>query len=113
MSNFFCAAIMLEDIDSGIMDLQLENVTANSRHEAMGILTDKYQAHGTIVHKVRALLISGDAHDARISEYLELMQRGQKIAAIKLRREHSGEGLKDAKDFIDNLQSEHQAYPTN
>ena len=34
---------------------------------------------------------------------------GQKIAAIKLYREHSGEGLKEAKDFVEALETELRA----
>jgi len=34
---------------------------------------------------------------------------GQKIAAIKLYREHSGEGLKEAKDFVETLEAELRA----
>lgn len=31
---------------------------------------------------------------------------GQKIQAIKLYREHSGKGLKEAKDFVESLETE-------
>ncbi|MBN1584115.1 MAG: ribosomal protein L7/L12 [Anaerolineae bacterium] len=36
-------------------------------------------------------------------EILDLVQRGQKIRAIKLYREETGVGLREAKDFIDSL----------
>jgi len=36
-------------------------------------------------------------------EILDLVQRGLKIEAIKLYRQQTGAGLKDAKDFIDSL----------
>ncbi len=37
------------------------------------------------------------------SEILSFLKQGQKIAAIKLYREHTGVGLKEAKDFIEAL----------
>ena len=37
-------------------------------------------------------------------EYIELLKQGLKIQAIKLRREKTGEGLREAKSYIDQLQ---------
>jgi hypothetical protein len=37
------------------------------------------------------------------SEILDALQRGEKIEAIKLYREVTGVGLKEAKDFVDEL----------
>ena len=34
---------------------------------------------------------------------LELVNAGQKISAIKLYREQTGAGLKDAKDYVESL----------
>lgn len=36
-------------------------------------------------------------------QILELIQRGKKIEAIKLYREHTGVGLKEAKDAVEEL----------
>lgn len=45
--------------------------------------------------------ISDQAHE----EIIECLTRGKKIAAIKIYREETGEGLKESKDFIDSLTS--------
>lgn len=37
-------------------------------------------------------------------QVLDLVQAGQKIAAIKLYRQHSGTGLKESKEFIEELE---------
>jgi ribosomal protein L7/L12 len=45
-----------------------------------------------------------DEPDIGVSpEILDLLRRGRKIQAIKLYRQETGAGLKDAKDFIDSL----------
>ncbi len=44
-----------------------------------------------------------DLTEGASPEVLELMRRGKKIDAIKLFREETGLGLKEAKDFIDSL----------
>ncbi|MGC3967546.1 MAG: hypothetical protein QM775_09305 [Pirellulales bacterium] len=41
------------------------------------------------------------------NEILELVRRGNMIAAIKLHRERTGEGLKDAKDAVEALAAAH------
>lgn len=40
-------------------------------------------------------------------EILSLMQQGQKIQAIKLYREHTGTGLKEAKEAVEALAAQH------
>jgi ribosomal protein L7/L12 len=42
----------------------------------------------------------GDLHD----QLLELMRSNRKIEAIKVYREHTGLGLKEAKDFVEDLE---------
>lgn len=44
----------------------------------------------------------------RREELLNLLQRGQKINAIKLFREDTGASLKDAKDAVDSMMAEYQ-----
>ncbi len=113
MSDFFATAIMTEDTESGVMDLTMDTVSAHSREEAMGIMADKYQGAHTLVHRVRAIFIGsgeGSDIDVRVEEYLSLMRDGKKIHAIKLYREHTGMGLKEAKEAIDALQIKHNVY---
>lgn len=40
------------------------------------------------------------------AEYKELIRQGNIVSAIKLRRENNGEGLKEAKDFIDKVRNQ-------
>lgn len=42
-------------------------------------------------------------NDSQRQEILDAIKSGQKIAAIKLYREHTGLGLKEAKEFIEEL----------
>jgi len=112
--DYFAAAIMTEDNESGVMDLHMDTVEANSREEAMGIMTDKFQGGHTLVHRVRAIFIGagGDSQiDVRVEQYLVELREGRKIQAIKLYREHTGLGLKESKDYIDALQIKHGANP--
>jgi hypothetical protein len=46
------------------------------------------------------ITIGDEASDARL---LEMLSKGQKINAIKERREVSGDGLKEAKDYVEAL----------
>ena len=53
--------------------------------------------------------MSDPVPDAVVQEIGNLIRAGQKIQAIKLYREHSGKGLKEAKDFIDALEADLRA----
>ena len=44
-----------------------------------------------------------DPHQGVDERILELMRSGQKIEAIKLYREQTGTGLKEAKDYVEGL----------
>ena len=44
-----------------------------------------------------------DPNEGVDDEILELVKSGQKIAAIKLYREKTGAGLREAKDFVESL----------
>ncbi len=114
--DYFAAAIMTEDTESGVMDLIMDTIEANTREEAIGIMTDKFQGGHTLVHRVRAIFIGSGKDsqiDVRVEEYITLLRAGTKIQAIKLYREHSGLGLKEAKDYIDALETKHHAYPAD
>ena len=41
-----------------------------------------------------------------MNEVREQLQHGRKIQAIKIWREHTGQGLKDAKEAVESLQYE-------
>ena len=44
-----------------------------------------------------------DPHQGVSPEILDLLRQGRKIQAIKLFREETGTGLREAKEFIDSL----------
>lgn len=50
---------------------------------------------------------SGKADSALVGQVLKELQTGGKIAAIKLYREQTGVGLKDAKDAVEALGAKH------
>jgi ribosomal protein L7/L12 len=57
--------------------------------------------------------VSADAvADALEEQLLELLRGGKKIEAIKLYREKTGAGLKEAKDDIEALAKEHDISPS-
>ena len=41
------------------------------------------------------------------AEYIQMMREGSKLAAIKLLKERTGMGLKEAKEYCDNLQAKY------
>jgi ribosomal protein L7/L12 len=47
---------------------------------------------------------SSPGSDALVSQLHELLRRGSKIEAVKIYRETTGLGLKEAKDFVDSLE---------
>lgn len=55
---------------------------------------------------LETLLPTNKTAQARNHEVLELLQKGEKIQAIKLVRDMNGWDLRTSKDFVDNLQQE-------
>ncbi|EDY83200.1 hypothetical protein VDG1235_2824 [Verrucomicrobiia bacterium DG1235] len=53
-----------------------------------------------------------DLSDEKMSEIAQALEKGRAIAAIKLYREATGVGLKEAKDAIDAIQADlHKQFP--
>jgi ribosomal protein L7/L12 len=53
--------------------------------------------------------LSYDPKTLALPEVLEALRRGDKIGAIKCYREATGVGLKEAKDFVEELQASSNA----
>ena len=102
----FAVAVMTENIDSGMMDLKHRVFDATSREEASGMAIDYYQDRGTVIHRVSAIRVAVNG-DSALAPYIDELKAGRKIQAIKLYREHTGVGLREAKDFIDKLELQH------
>ncbi|MBI2922403.1 MAG: ribosomal protein L7/L12 [Planctomycetes bacterium] len=49
--------------------------------------------------------VTGPLRDEDLARLRELLQRGEKIQAIKLHRERTGAGLKESKDAVEALES--------
>jgi len=67
---------------------------------------------GTVIHagEIRRLskaLIEAEQPGQDDHHMLQLLRGRQRIEAIKYRRTYTGEGLKEAKDYVDNLGVEH------
>lgn len=60
---------------------------------------------GNIIIKepVNSALNPSDSNPNLDFQLLELCRKGHKLAAVKLKKDHSSMGLKEAKDYIDNL----------
>jgi len=97
--NNYTVAVNLEDIDTGIISLHQASFIAQSRPEAIGMAVEKFQRTGNAIHSYK-VTISGTSYD---SDIVDLLQRGRRIEAIKLRREQSGSGLKEAKEWTDEI----------
>lgn len=54
---------------------------------------------------------SGGLPEDALADVRGLLQQGQKITAIKLVREHTGWGLKEAKDYVEALEAGHAPPP--
>lgn len=106
MPDIFAVAVMTESLDNGVMDLKLKCVEAVSREEAVGMGFDIFQTHGQTIHKVSAIRVLADG-DSSLSAYMDECRAGRKIYAIKMYREDTGVGLREAKDFIDAMCSKH------
>ena len=100
--NTYTVAVNLENIDSGLITLHQATFLCGNRWEAIGRGVEKFmEIEGGAIHSYKVNLVNAGEDD--ISEYIELIERGLKIQAIKLRRENTGDGLKDSKEWIDDL----------
>ena len=103
MPDTYAVAVMTESLDNGAMDLKLRCVEAVSREEAVGMGFDIFQAFGVTIHKVTAIRVLTGDDSSSLSAYMDKCKAGRKIEAIKMYRADTGLGLRDAKDFIDNM----------
>lgn len=108
--NVYAVAVNLEDVDSGLITLQQTSLMAVNRFEAIGKAVHKFLINGTLLHSYKVTLNSGNGED--ISEILDLLAAGYKIAAIKKYHEMTSLGLKESKEAIEKIQDENNInYP--
>ena len=103
MKNY-AVAVNLEDLDSGLITLHQTSLTAKCRFEAIGRAVDKFLTNGTLLHSYKVTINDGCEE---LSEVIDLLLAGKKIAAIKKYREMSGMGLKEAKVAVDQFEIEY------
>ena len=101
-SKLYTVAVNLENIDSGLITLHQVNFKCENRFEAIGRAVNKLMDDRVAIHSFK---VSMTGHDCggEISEYIDLLEQGKKIQAIKLYRERTGHELRESKEFIDNL----------
>jgi len=96
----------IEDMGSGVTDIYQDVFKGDNKYEALGRAFERFSQAG-VVHKYQVTLVERDARKnswpEHLDKYAKFLKEGQKIQAIKFRREETGEGLKDAKHFIDHL----------
>jgi ribosomal protein L7/L12 len=73
----------------------------NEIHKRLGVL---FRVEAKLDLLLRQANLKFDPYQAVTQEIRQAIQQGKKIEAIKLYREMSGVGLKQAKDFIEEVQ---------
>jgi len=88
----------------GVLALLLLSILGariNEIHKRLGVL---FRVEAKLDLLLRQANIKFDPYQAVTLEIRQAIQEGKKIKAIKLYREMSGVGLKEAKDFIEEVQ---------
>jgi len=88
----------------GVLALLLLSILGariNEIHKRLGVL---FRVEAKLDLLLRQANIKFDPYQAVTLEIRQAIQEGKKIKAIKLYREMSGVGLKEAKDFIEQVQ---------
>ena len=97
----YVVATNVEDLDTGQVTLHQDCFLCVNRFEAIGRACDKWLSVGdNSIHSFQ-VTVTGDMASNEIGQYLDLIEEGKKIQAIKLYREQTGVGLKEAKDAVD------------
>jgi ribosomal protein L7/L12 len=104
MKKIYAVAVNLEDLDSGLITLQQTSVAAENRFEAIGRAVDRFLSEGSLIHSYKVTINDGQEN---LSEVIDFLLEGKKIAAIKCYREMTGIGLKEAKDAVDRIETEY------
>jgi len=111
----FVIAMMIEDDDSGAMTLVQDTFVGVTEDEALGKALKTFKGYGS-VHSYKINLVDRDVSEKEIhdlegvdSQIVEFLHNGQKINAIKRHRELTGDGLRESKQYIDNLLSRHES----
>ena len=108
----FVIAMMIEDEDTGSMALVQDTFIGATEDEALGKALKMFKGYGS-VHSYKINLVSADEEKDMSgidSKIVELLNLGHKINAIKRYREISGFGLRESKQFIDQLIEKHDKF---
>ena len=110
----FVIAMMIEDDGTGAMTLVQDTFVGVTEDEALGKALKNFKGYGS-VHSYKINFVASDVSEQEVhdlegidSEIINMLHNGQKINAIKRHREMSGEGLREAKQYIDNLCNQHK-----
>jgi ribosomal protein L7/L12 len=104
MPNF--AVAMRVEAENCKQTIYQDIFQAANKYEAMGKALETFIRGGSIQEvNVKKIDITpeGDYKYDLDYEIAELCRAGKKINAIKLRREKTGEGLKEAQDYVEEL----------
>ena len=111
----FVIAMMIEDDDSGSMTLVQDTFVGVTEDEALGKALRMFKGYGS-VHSYKINLVDKDVSEKDIynlegvdSQIVEFLRQGSKIQAIKRHREITGYGLRESKQFIDDLINRHNS----
>ena len=112
----FVIAMIIEDNATGAVTLVQDTFVGITEDEALGKALKLFKDYGS-VHSYKSNLVSDEnVSEQEIkdlkgidSQIVEFLNRGQKIQAIKRHRELTNYGLRESKEFIDNLISKHES----
>ena len=111
----FVIAMMIEDDDSGSMTLVQDTFVGVTEDEALGKALRMFKGYGS-VHSYKINLVDPDVSEKHIynlegvdSQIVEFLRQGHKIQAIKRYRELTGYGLRESKQFVDDLIAKHES----
>ena len=109
----FVIAMMIEDESSGGMSLVQDAFVGVTEDEALGKAFKLFKGYGNVT-SYKVSFVSDNVSEEELhelegidSEIVKHLHRGEKIQAIKRHREITGYGLRESKQFIDDLIDRH------
>lgn len=118
----FVIAMMIEDNNTGAMTLVQDTFVGVTEDEALGKALKSFKGYGLktksnlIVHSYKIYFVSNDVSEQEYdlegidSQIIDFLHQGHKIQAITRHRQISGYGLKESKEYIDNLCFQHKQW---
>jgi hypothetical protein len=102
-SQFAVGAILMTEVgpEGNKEEIKVDLIVAETKEQALGMFFMEYLGKGIMI---RDFSIRGDGVVHGFDEQVvEFCKKGMKINAIKRYRELSGEGLREAKDYIEQV----------